>query len=106
LGVFLSGGVDSSTLVAAIRDVEPGRRLLTFSIGMEEKSFDETPFAAQVARLFGTEHRTHAFTPSEMRDTVRELPRLLDEPFADASLLPTYLLSRFTRETATVALGG
>ena len=106
LGVFLSGGVDSSALVAAIRAVDPGRKLLTFSIGMEEKSFDETPYAAQVARLFGTDHRTHAFTPAEMRDTVRELPRLLDEPFADASILPTFLLSRFTRDTVTVALGG
>lgn len=106
LGVFLSGGVDSSTLVAAIREVDPARKLLTFSIGMEEKSFDETPYAAEVARLFGTDHRTHAFTAAEMRDTVRELPRLLDEPFADASLLPTFLLSRFTRETVTVALGG
>ncbi len=106
LGVFLSGGVDSSTLVAAIREVDPGRKLLTFSIGMEERSFDESRYAAEVARLFGTDHRTHAFTSAEMRDTVRDLPRLLDEPFADASLLPTYLLSRFTRETVTVALGG
>jgi len=106
LGVFLSGGVDSSTLVAAIREVDPSRKLLTFSIGFDEKSFDESPFAAQVARRFGTDHRTHAFTAAELRDTVRELPRLLDEPFADASLLPTFLLSRFTRETVTVALGG
>jgi asparagine synthase (glutamine-hydrolysing) len=106
LGVFLSGGVDSSTLVAAIREVDPSRKLLTFSIGFEEKSFDESAFALDVARRLGTEHRTHAFTAGELRDTVRELPRLLDEPFADASVLPTFLLSRFTRGTVTVALGG
>jgi len=106
LGVFLSGGVDSSTLVAAIREVDPSRRLLTFSIGFDEKSFDESPFAAEVARHFGTDHRTHVFAAAELRDAVAELPRLLDEPFADASLLPTFLLSRFTRGTVTVALGG
>src|SRR5262245_18517931 len=61
LGVFLSGGVDSSALVAAIREVDPGGKLLTFSIGMEERSFDESPYAAEVARLFGTDHRTHSF---------------------------------------------
>ncbi len=106
LGIFLSGGVDSSALVAATRAVDPGGRLLTFSIGMDEPSFDESTYAAQVAQLFGTDHRPHRFTMAEMRDTVRELPRLLDEPFADASLLPTFLLCRFTRETVTVALGG
>ncbi len=106
LGVFLSGGVDSSAIVAAVREVDPGRKLLTFSIGFDEKSFDESPFAAEVARQFGTDHRTHAFTAAQLRETVAELPRLLDEPFADASVLPTFLLSRFTRGTATVALGG
>jgi asparagine synthase (glutamine-hydrolysing) len=106
LGIFLSGGVDSSALVAAVRAVDPGGKLVTFSIGFDEPSFDESPFAAEVARAFGTDHRVRMFTAAELRETVRELPRLLDEPFADSSLLPTYLLSRFARETVTVTLGG
>jgi asparagine synthase (glutamine-hydrolysing) len=106
LGVFLSGGVDSSALVAAIREVDPGGDLMTFSIGMEDPSYDESSHAAAVARMFDTDHRAHTFSAEEMRATIAELPQLLDEPFADPSLLPTLLLSRFSRESVTVALAG
>jgi asparagine synthase (glutamine-hydrolysing) len=106
LGVFLSGGIDSSSIVAAVRAVDPGRKLHTFSIGMDDPSFDESKYAAEVASFFETDHHTRSFTAAELLDTTAELPRLLDEPFADASILPTFLLSRFARETVTVALGG
>jgi asparagine synthase (glutamine-hydrolysing) len=106
LGVFLSGGVDSSSIVAAVRAVDPGRPLHTFSIGMDDPSFDESAHAAEVARFFETDHHAHSFSAAELRDTTAELPRLLDEPLADASILPTFLLSRFARGAVTVALGG
>jgi asparagine synthase (glutamine-hydrolysing) len=106
LGVFLSGGIDSTAIVAAAREASPGARLATFSIGFEDPSFDESRWAEIAARHFGTEHHLRRFTAAQLRDTVAELPRLLDEPFADASLLPTFLLCRFARESVTVALGG
>lgn len=106
LGVFLSGGVDSSTIVAAVREVDPGRKLPTFTIGFDEPSFDETRHAAEVARRFGTEHHVRVFDAAELARAVDDLPRLLDEPFADSSILPTHLLSRFARGRVVVALSG
>jgi asparagine synthase (glutamine-hydrolysing) len=106
LGVFLSGGVDSSSVAAALCEVEPSANVRTFSIGFDDPSFDEAPHARAVAQHLGTEHHERTFSASTVLDLLPELPGWLDEPFGDASVLPTHLLSRFAREHVTVALGG
>ena len=106
LGAFLSGGIDSSSVVAMMTEVLPRENVRTFSIGFGEQSFDESSYARRVARFYGTEHHEDTFTPGVMLDLLPRVAEFLDEPFADASILPTYLLSRFTREFVTVALGG
>jgi asparagine synthase (glutamine-hydrolysing) len=105
LGVLLSGGIDSSTM-AEMACEAAGGRVKTFSIAFEEKSFDESSYARKVAAQLGTEHYEQRFTERDMLDIVPEIPRLLDEPLGDGSLIPTFLLSRFTRQHVTVALGG
>ncbi|MGE0105298.1 MAG: asparagine synthase (glutamine-hydrolyzing) [Blastocatellales bacterium] len=105
LGVLLSGGIDSSS-VAALACETAGGRVKTFSIAFEERSFDESSYARLVAQRLGTDHYEKRFTEREMLDIVPEIPRLLDEPLGDGSLIPTWLLSKFTRENVTVALGG
>jgi asparagine synthase (glutamine-hydrolysing) len=106
LGVFLSGGIDSSAIVALMSGLMPAEKIKTFSIGFAEKSFDESGYARQVAKLFGTDHHEQTLTPRTMIDILPEVWSFLDEPFADASVIPTYLLSQFTRQSVTVALGG
>ena len=103
LGVFLSGGIDSST-VAAIAARHGA--LETFAIGFEEKSFDESSHARMVARHIGSHHHERILRGSEMPELVPRLAAMLDEPLGDASILPTALLSAFARERVTVALGG
>ncbi len=105
LGVLLSGGIDSSAVAALASEAATGR-IKTFSIAFAEKSFDESSYARAVARHLGAEHFEHRLTEREMLDMVPEIPRLLDEPLGDGSLIPTFLVSRFTREHVTVALGG
>ena len=106
LGFFLSGGIDSTAVVAfAKRHVEK-KRLLTFNVGFEEPSFDESSYARLVAERYGTRHHE---TTLNLHSAVELLPDLLarmDEPIADPSLLPTYILSRFASERVTVALCG
>jgi len=103
LGVFLSGGVDSSA-VAAIAARHGA--LDTFTIGFEESSFDERAYARVVADHIGSTHHELVLTGDAMPDLVPRLGKLLDEPLGDASIVPTTLLSDFARETVTVALGG
>jgi asparagine synthase (glutamine-hydrolysing) len=105
LGVFLSGGIDSSIVAAFAARHFPGR-LRTFSIGFEDASFDESAHARRAARALDTLHHEEILGPRAALDLVARLPDLLDEPLGDASLLPTYLLSRFTRRSVTVALSG
>ena len=105
LGVFLSGGLDSSSVVACMARAAPGT-VRTFSIAFEEKSFDESAHFRRVAAHFGARHEERTLTPDALLDLLPPLARVLDEPFADASILPTYMLSKFTREHVTVALGG
>ena len=106
IGVFLSGGIDSSAVTAfASRHVAAGR-LKTFSIGFDEKSFDETAFAARVSEKFGTDHQVESLSAQRARELAGPCLARLDEPMADNSILPTYLLSQFTRQQVTVALGG
>ncbi len=106
LGAFLSGGIDSSSVVALMARHLPAGALRTFSIGFHEESFDESRHARRVAAAVGAEHHEEVFTPGVMLDVLPEVVAGMDEPFADASLLPTFLLSRFARRSVTVALGG
>lgn len=106
LGVFLSGGIDSSLIAALAARELPAGELKTFSIGFDEASYDELPFAARVARWIGSSHRTETLGLAGARELLPEIYARLDEPNGDSSLLPTYLLSKFTRREVTVALGG
>jgi asparagine synthase (glutamine-hydrolysing) len=106
LGAFLSGGIDSSSVVAMMVEAAPAKSVKTFSIGFGERSFDESEHARRVAAHFGTDHHEDVFTPAAMIDLLPTVTDFLDEPFGDPSVLPTYLLSRFTRDSVTVALGG
>ncbi len=105
LGAFLSGGVDSSTVVALMQE-NTSAPVRTFSIGFSDARYDEGKDAERVARHLGTEHTALQMDPSHAMALVPELTRLTDEPFADVSLLPTYLVSRMARESVTVALSG
>jgi asparagine synthase (glutamine-hydrolysing) len=106
LGVFLSGGIDSSLIsVLAARQLPPGG-LQTFSVGFDEPSYDELPHAAVVAGLIKSRHHTERLGLEEARRLLPEIYARLDEPNGDSSLVPTFLLSRFTRQRVTVALGG
>ena len=105
LGVFLSGGIDSSAITAFAQQEVPGK-IKTFSIGFEDPSFDESKYASLASKYIGTEHHEQMMTPADLLNIVPGLPEILDEPMADASILPTYLLSKFTRGHVTVALGG
>jgi asparagine synthase (glutamine-hydrolysing) len=103
LGIFLSGGLDSSTIAAL---AARAGAIDTFSIGFEEASFDESVHARAVARHIGARHHEHLVRGADMPELVPGLGALLDEPIGDASILPTYVLSRFARRHVTVALGG
>lgn len=105
LGVFLSGGVDS-TAVAAVARRAVGPDLATFALGFDVPSFDERNHAAHVARVLGTRHHTLTITPELFLEGTRALAPLLDEPLADPALVPTYLLSRYARSIVKVALVG
>jgi asparagine synthase (glutamine-hydrolysing) len=105
LGVLLSGGVDSSS-VAAFAQQFSSKPIKTFSIGFDEASFDESDYARKVAMHLGTEHYEDRLSVDKAADLLPEIARWLDEPLADASILPTFLLSRFVRSEVTVALGG
>ena len=105
LGVFLSGGIDSST-VAYYAQKNSVQKIKTFCIGFKDQSYDESSYARQVAKFLGTEHHEAILEPKECLELIPRLADLSDEPVADYSFIPTYLLSRFTRQHVTVALGG
>ncbi len=105
LGVLLSGGVDSSC-IAAFAQRFSEKPVKTFCIGFEEASFDESARARQVAKHLGTEHYEDRLSVQRAADLIPEISGWLDEPMADSSILPTFLLSRFVRSEVTVALGG
>ena len=106
VGVFLSGGIDSSAVTAlASRYISDGK-LKTFSVGFHEKTFDETRFGRQVSSTFNTDHQIETLSIARAREVISDCLNKLDEPMADSSLLPTYLVSGFARRQVTVALGG
>jgi asparagine synthase (glutamine-hydrolysing) len=105
LGVLLSGGVDSST-IAALAVRASSEAVKTFSISFAEASFDESAYARGVAKFLGTDHHEERLSANLAANLVSEIGAWMDEPFSDPSLVPTYLLSRFTRKHVTVALGG
>jgi asparagine synthase (glutamine-hydrolysing) len=105
LGVLLSGGIDSS-LVTALAVRASSETVKTFCIGFAESSFDESQYARAVAKFLGTDHHEERFSASLAANLVGDIGAWMDEPISDPSLVPTYLLSRFTRKHVTVALGG
>lgn len=105
LGAFLSAGIDSSTIVSLMQAVSPGT-VQTYTIGMEDPKYNEAEIAGQIAGILGTRHTRMDITEQDAKNVIPLLPGMFGEPFADSSQIPTYLVSKLTRQHVTVALSG
>ena len=105
VGAFLSAGIDSSTIVALMQSLNHGK-VKSFTIGMGEKEYNEAETAREIAKVLGTEHTELYITEADAKAVIPKLPFMFGEPFADSSQIPTYLVSKMTREHVTVSLSG
>lgn len=105
VGAFLSAGIDSSTVVALMQSLHPDK-VKTFTIGMEDEKYNEAVYAKEIAAHLGTEHTELYITEEDAKGVIPKLPFIFGEPFADSSQIPTYLVSKMTREHVTVSLSG
>ncbi len=105
LGAFLSAGIDSGTIVALMQ-AQSSQKVRTFTIGMDDPAYNEAACAAEIARHLGTDHTEMTITEEDARNVIPLLPSMFAEPFADSSQIPTYLVSKLTREHVTVSLSG
>ena len=105
IGAFLSGGIDSSAIVALMQS-QSARPVHTYTIGFEEAGFNEALYARDVAKHLGTDHHEHMCSAADARNVIEKLPDMFDEPFADQSAIPTYLVAKFARRDVTFALSG
>ena len=105
VGAFLSAGIDSSTIVALMQSLNKGK-VRSFTIGMEEKEYNEAVYAKEIAKHLGTEHTELYITEQDAKAVIPKLADMFGEPFADSSQIPTYLVSKMTREHVTVSLSG
>ena len=105
VGCFLSGGIDSS-LVSAIMQSQSSTPIHTFTIGFNDQQYNEAPYAADIARHLGTNHHEIYLNNNEVVDAIRLMPKIFSEPFADASQIPTYLVSKVAKKYVTVSLSG
>ncbi|MDE6204282.1 MAG: asparagine synthase (glutamine-hydrolyzing), partial [Lachnospiraceae bacterium] len=105
VGAFLSAGIDSATVVALMQSLHKGK-VKSFTIGMEEKDYNEAVYAREIAKHLGTEHTELYITEEDARAVIPKISAMFGEPFADSSQIPTYLVSRMTREHVTVSLSG
>ncbi len=105
VGAFLSAGIDSSTVVSLMQSLAPGK-VRTFTIGMEDPKYNEAIFAKEIAQHLGTDHTELYITEKDAKEVIPKLSSMFGEPFADSSQIPTYLVSRMTRDHVTVSLSG
>jgi len=106
LGVFLSGGVDSSLIVAMMCRAMPSKNVKTFSIKVDEPAYDESKWSRQAAEIMNTDHHEFTVATDQILDIMDDVINNMDEPMADSSILPTHIVSKLTRQHVTVALGG